>query len=94
MDFGGRIEYATTMLNLANAYRGFGMSITLLPFGSVKPGVAELTKNLGDQIDQLTKTMNDVRYVIEAYGAEARATVEDAAYDFAEARGEAQAKVE
>ena len=25
LDFGGRIEYATTMLNLANAYRGFGM---------------------------------------------------------------------
>ncbi len=25
LDFSGRIEYATTMLNLANAYRGFGM---------------------------------------------------------------------
>ncbi|MCR4641481.1 MAG: DUF4125 family protein [Lachnospiraceae bacterium] len=25
LDFDGRIEYATTMLNLANAYRGFGM---------------------------------------------------------------------
>lgn len=25
LDFTGRIEYATTMLNLANAYRGFGM---------------------------------------------------------------------
>ncbi|MCR5251147.1 MAG: DUF4125 family protein [Lachnospiraceae bacterium] len=25
LDFEGRIEYATTMLNLANAYRGFGM---------------------------------------------------------------------
>ncbi|MBR3305976.1 MAG: DUF4125 family protein [Lachnospiraceae bacterium] len=25
LDFSGRIEYATTMLNIANAYRGFGM---------------------------------------------------------------------
>ncbi len=73
---------------------GFGDLLAEGIFGGIKPGVAELTKNLGDQIDQLTKTMNDVRYVIEAYGAEARATVEDAAYDFAEARGEAQAKVE
>lgn len=73
---------------------GFGDLLAEGIFGGIKPGVAELTKNLGDQIDQLTKTMNDVRYVIEAHGAEARATVEDAAYDFAEARGEAQAKVE
>ncbi len=73
---------------------GFGDLLAEGIFGGIKPGVAELTKNLGDQIDQLTKTMNDVRYVIESYGAEARATVEDAAYDFAEARGEAQAKVE
>ena len=74
--------------------RGFGDLLAEGVFGGIKPGVKELTKNLGEQIDQLTRTMNDVRYVVEVHGAEARATVEDAAYDFAEARGEAQAKVE
>ena len=73
---------------------GFGDLLAEGIFGGIKPGVEELTKNIGEQVDQLTKTMNDVRYVIEVHGAEARATVEDAAYDFAEARGEAQAKVE
>jgi multidrug efflux pump subunit AcrB len=73
---------------------GFGDLLAEGIFGGIKPGVEELTKNIGEQVDQLTKTMNDVRYVVEVHGAEARATVEDAAYDFAEARGEAQAKVE
>ena len=74
--------------------KGFGDLLAEGIFGGIKPGVTELTKNLAEQIDQLTKTMNDVRYVVEVHGAEARAIVEDAAYDFAEARGEAQAKVE
>ena len=73
---------------------GFGDLLAEGIFSGVRAGAEELSKNLGEQVEKLTDTMNEIGSVVEAYGVEARATVSDAAVDFANARGEAQAKVE